>query len=156
AACFVHAVETLEDTGLILFRDAEAVVANADERLSFALLGSEGYSASGRVRVLEGVIEKDVDDAAQCLGIAKNPEFGAENSLAEIQTTNAGDGTPAGGNLLQGSEQIHGLDVELLATRVGSGQGEEFFDQRGSAFGLQKDVAEGLTIFAVIARPAEG
>src|ERR1700751_247108 len=77
AACFVHAVEPLEDAGLILFGDPQAVVAHADQRFSFALLGGERYGASGRVRVLEGVIEKNVDDAAQGLGIAKNAEFGA-------------------------------------------------------------------------------
>ena len=124
AARLIHPVETLEDTNLILFCYAEAIVAHADERFSFTLLGGEGHGASGGMGVLEGVVEKNIDDAAQRLGIAENRQFRVEDSLAEIKTTHAGDGAPAGGDFLQGSAQVHRLDVELLAAGVGAGQGK--------------------------------
>src|ERR1022692_1509019 len=123
AAGFIHTVKAFENSGLILRRDANAGVFDTDDNAALVVLvflflqGRERYFPWGR-RVLQGIVEQNIDEAAQGVLVSHHMQRLSAQMLLELEITQRRHLVPLRCRLPQGCEQVDGMNVEGFAAGI--------------------------------------
>jgi len=149
AACgagagLLDAEKPVENAGLSGSRDAAALVLHVEFAGTGDFPETDVDGGAGR-GVLNGVVEQDDDHLAEEFGVGGDLGFG-ELSDPEANLLRAGEDA-AGMNgfeheFIQAAERA----LQLEATGVGPGEGEEIADEAGESFQLAPDGAEGFAV----------
>ena len=102
-AALVHAIEALEDAGLVLRGDADAGVGDGEGNLVRFVLYGNGDTSAGAV-IFDGVVREIVDDGGQKLGDAGDLRALAAEGDADIGLFRLG---------VEGVDGLFGDDVEV-------------------------------------------
>src|SRR5215475_221343 len=84
AALFVYPVKPLEDPALLVVGDADSVVLHANHCAARDLLRRQADRASSYGRVLESVVEEDIENATQGARIPQDAQLGMHQPFVEL------------------------------------------------------------------------
>ena len=151
----VGAIEAVEDACGVLGGDAGAGVVNVGDGETVVRAEADvNLPAAGGV--LDGVVEQDHEEALERSGISLDPDRRLGKRLVEGEMLGFGENAGFAAGILQDSDEIVARHGQQAGGGVGAREEEKLLDHARDFFGFVKDAREGVAIFGIGARLAQG